>query len=520
MESVIASPDETRAILQGSFIEFCRVFYPILTGRDFIMPNPICREPHPITISRALTKCFRLISLRDIINLPPGHFKTTLLCLWSAWGMSSYPDSRFLYLSYSKELATKATELIRNIMTLQQYKILFNIKIKQDSKAKDYFQTTVGGCVAAFGSASSITGFDGGLPGLDRFSGAIIYDDPHKPDEASSDTVRQRVIENYQNTVAQRARGINVPIILSGQRVHEADLAAFLLNGGDGHVWNRTIIKALDDAGNALFPEAFPLDHLLKKQETDIYNFASQFQQDPQPAGGALYRPDMFPLLDEEPDFICTFMTFDTAETDKKYNDATAMSFWGLYKIQTMGRDTDILALHWINGVEIRVEPKDLEESFFEFWRECATHKTQPRMAAIEKKSTGVTLLSLLQGLRGLEIRNIERSRASGSKTQRFLNIQQYVAKKQISFTRNAPHVEHCIEHMRKITANDTHAHDDLCDTAADAVKFALIDKLLYSPDHNNNPGENLMDRISSNMSIQSTLRKNRDAQLFQGSYY
>ena len=34
-----------------------------------------------------------------------------------------------------------------------------------------------------------------------------------------------------------------------------------------------------------------------------------------------------------------------------------------------------------------------------------------------------------------------------------------------------------CINHMSKITANDTHRHDDICDTLVDAVKICLIDK-------------------------------------------
>ncbi len=41
---------------------------------------------------------------------------------------------------------------------------------------------------------------------------------------------------------------------------------------------------------------------------------------------------------------------------------------------------------------------------------------------------------------------------------------------------RGADHAEMCIRHMEKITTNDTHSHDDICDTAYDAVKIALID--------------------------------------------
>lgn len=37
---------------------------------------------------------------------------------------------------------------------------------------------------------------------------------------------------------------------------------------------------------------------------------------------------------------------------------------------------------------------------------------------------------------------------------------------------------------MSKITANDSHRFDDIADTAADAVKIALIDKLVGGVDN------------------------------------
>ena len=78
---------------------------------------------------------------------------------------------------------------------------MFGVSLRHDSKAKDYFKTTANGAVAAFGSGGAITGQDGGLPGLDRFSGAIIIDDPIKPDEATSDTIRESVLSNYSETI-------------------------------------------------------------------------------------------------------------------------------------------------------------------------------------------------------------------------------------------------------------------------------------------------------------------------------
>jgi len=491
--------EEIAAALQGSLIEFCKVFYPLLTGRDFIISTPIGRESHAISICRALSRAARLqlSSQRLIINVPPGHGKSTLLCFWVAWTLSRYPDSRYLYISYSKSLAAKHTETIKRIISLRHYNYLFDVSIRYDSKAKEFFQTTAGGSVAAFGSGGAIVGQDGGLPGLERFSGAVIIDDCHKIDEAHSDTIRDGVINNYRETIQQRARGVNVPYIYIGQRVHEADLAAYLLRGDDGYEWEQVILKSLDENENALYPEAFPKESLIIKREKDPYVFASQFQQDPVPAGGALFRREWFHILDDEPEVLCTFITVDTAETSKNWNDATVFSFWGIYEIVNYGRKTGELGLHWLDCSEIRVEPKDLRDSFISFYVDCTRYRLPPLLAAIEKKSTGVTLLSTLREMRGLTIREIERTRSSGSKTQRFLEIQPYVASKYVSFTRDCPHMELCVNHMTKITANETHRHDDIADTCADAIRMALIEKTVYSIDKKDDTRSGILGQLN-----------------------
>lgn len=498
--------------LKGSLIEFTTMFYPLLTGREFIMPHPTCRETHVITICRELTRAFRLEipSQRLLIAVPPGHGKSTLLTMWIGWAMAQYPDSRFMYISYSKSLAAKHTETIKRLISLREYKYLFDVEIRHDSKAKEFFQTTAGGQVAAFGSAGAIVGVDAGLPGLERFSGAVVMDDMHKIDEAHSDTIREGVIENYRETIQQRARGVNVPFIHIGQRVHEADLASYLINGEDGYEWENITLKAIDEAGNALYPEAFPLEMLQIKQDKDPYVFASQYQQDPVPAGGSLFKPDWFFEMDEEPKILATFITCDTAETDKTYNDASAFSFWGVYEIMQGNQPTGELALHWLDTLELRVEPKDLEPAFIDFYGECNRYTIPPMMAAIEKKSTGVTLVSTLESLRGLTIRKIERNRSSGSKTQRFLDIQSIVASKRISYSKGAKHIPECLKHMAKITANNTHRYDDIADTLADAVKLALIDKTVYSLAKKENDRDDILNQLGDSLNAKINLGKQR----------
>ena len=470
---------EVAAKLKGSLLLFIQAFFPILTGREFIISRPVGRESHFITICRALTKCTRLQALRLLVNVPPGHGKSVIVSFWIAHCLAKWPDCNFLYISYSKTLAATHTDTVKKIMSLSQYKVLFDVHLREDSQAKDSFTTTAGGTVSAFGSAGSITGRNAGLPGLDRFSGAVVIDDSHKPDEVHSDLIREGVITNFRETIQQRPRGINVPIVFIGQRLHEQDLPAYFISGEDGYEWDKVILQSLDEAGNALYPEAFPKEMLLIRQDKDRYVFAAQHQQDPQPSGGGLFMAEDFVLMDVEPNYYITFITADTAETEDLRNDATVFSFWGMYNIETEGRKTGVMGLHWIACREIRVEPKNLESEFLDFWQDCARHELPPLIAYIEKKSTGVTLLSILKDMRGLKVREIERTRQSGSKSQRFIDIQPYIASKQVSLPLGGVHTEMCINHMKKITNNDSHAHDDIADTCSDAVRIALIERIL-----------------------------------------
>ena len=61
----IGYSNEDRAKLLGSLLLFTRVFFKLRTNREFLIPNPTCRESHVITISRELTNVFHLKTLRE-----------------------------------------------------------------------------------------------------------------------------------------------------------------------------------------------------------------------------------------------------------------------------------------------------------------------------------------------------------------------------------------------------------------------------------------------------------------------
>lgn len=471
-----------RVDLLSDFFLFNRFIFRERTGKDFIVSQPVSNESHFLEISRALEDVFFGKIKRLAINCPPGWSKSSLIKNFICWATAWYPDSCHLYISYSHELASSHTLSIRQTMTLPIYRKLFDVEISRDSSAKDFFSTTNNGAVAAFGSSGAITGRDAGLPGLDRYSGGVFIDDIHKPDEVHSDVIREKVKRNYSETIETRCRDVTIPIVIIGQRLHQDDLFSWLLNGEDGNIWTHVNIKAIDDAGNARYPEIMPRETLINMKKYKPYVFASQYQQDPIPSGGGLFKEEYFTLLDDTPDMLATFITVDTAETEKEWNDKTVFSFWGLYEIKHKNVAVpNLFSLHWLDCLELSIEPKDLEDEFLDFWASCMRFKIKPQCAIIEKKSTGVTLVSVLKRTQGLKVIGIDRTVKSGSKAQRFIDMQQYIASHQVSLPVDGKHTRMCIKHMTDITANCTHRFDDIADTCYDAVNAAFIDKIIVT---------------------------------------
>lgn len=488
-----------KADMLGSFLFFCRFFYEELTHRPFNYENPPGRESHRVTIARELTHVFHLRKIHLNINIPPGHGKSTIVSLFVAWAFAHYPDSKFLYISYSHSIAKKHTSIIKKIMSLDKYRLFFGVYIKKETSAKDHFETNFGGEVKAYGSGGSITGNDAGMPYLNRFSGCIIMDDMHKASEVSSDTKRENVITNYFETIKTRRRAPNIPMIHIGQALHQKDIRSMLIAGDDGEKWESVVLKAIDDNGNVLAPDLINKEQLLAMKEKNPYVFWSQFQQEPVPAGSSLFLPEWFVKMDEEPEIIRSFITVDTAATSKTYNDATVFSFFGIHKLMISGRDLGEYGIHWIDCVETRIEPSDLQESLLEFHSKCMSHKVKPEFIAIEKQSTGVTLCSVLSKIPGLFIRPIERTVASGDKSTRHISVQPFVAKRLVSLPAYAKHTQMCIDHCAQITANGTHAFDDIFDTLYDAIRICYVEQTAMHGLKELNSSNEIMNRIMSN---------------------
>ncbi|MDE2101953.1 MAG: phage terminase large subunit [Patescibacteria group bacterium] len=255
------------------------------------------RAQHHPEVCQALDDVMAGVCPRVIFNMPPRYSKTNLVQKFVSRALGKFPDSQFIYTSYSAELAEGNSWETRNLIEHPAYTELYpDVKLRADSKARHLWHTTRGGQVYAAGAGGTITGKGAGLK-REGFGGAVIIDDPHKPDEALSDVMRAAVIRWYQNTIVNRCNSAHTPIIVIMQRLHEEDLSGWLLKGGSGEEWRHICLPALQEDGSALWPEMHSAETLLQMQDAMPYVFAGQYQQRPAPAEGGFFKPMRMPIV-------------------------------------------------------------------------------------------------------------------------------------------------------------------------------------------------------------------------------
>lgn len=324
---------------------------------------------------------------RLIINIPPRYSKTELAVVnFIAWCMGNFPDCEFIHASYSKKLAANNTYQARALMLHESYSEIFGTPhICHDSNAKDEFKTVEGGCVYAAGAEGTITGYGAGKM-RQGFGGAIIIDDPHKASEATSDTMRQNVIDWFSTTIESRTNSPDTPIIVIMQRLHENDLAGWLLSGGNEEEWTHLNIPALNDNDEPLWSFKHTYDDLRRLEKANPYVFAGQYMQRPAPLGGGIFKTEWFKSYRMLPKLKFTIIIVDTAQKTKERNDYTVFALWGL------GVDGNAYLIDVLRG---KWEAPDLIKMAKSFW--CKHRDTfKPRSMNVEDKVSGTTLIQTL----------------------------------------------------------------------------------------------------------------------------
>ena len=240
---------------------------PMLFMRYFFkqrMGSKMLVNDHHVAIMSALQRVLNGEINRLIINISPGYSKTELCTInMMAYGLAINPKAKFLHLSYSHSLALLNSSTSRAIIKSPAFQAMWPIELKDDADSKAMWWTEQGGGVYATSSAGQVTGFRAGHM-QEGFTGALIIDDPVKPDDAYSEVMRSGVNNRYNETIASRLAIESVPIIVIMQRIHWDDLSGYLLRGGSGEKWhhlNLPVIINNNDPYLSEYTHGIPIEH-------------------------------------------------------------------------------------------------------------------------------------------------------------------------------------------------------------------------------------------------------------------
>jgi len=292
----IPSTDITRAFCLSGTLNFTRHFFKVRFKRRFVVGD------HHIKIAELLDDVLSGKVKKAIINIAPRYGKTEMAVKnFIAEGLAINPKAKFIHLSYSDDLALDSSREIQEILLTPEYQSLFTA-CPTSTNAKKWY-TKEGGGLYAVSSAGQVTGFGAGLvdkeeeESLDEFinnefGGAIVIDDPIKPEDALSPVVRNKVNSRFDSTLRNRVNSRNTPIVIIAHRLHEEDLCGFLLASepGEWKVLSLPCIYEEEGEEKALWDFKHTLPELKKLRDVNSYVFDTQYQQDPTPLVGLMYE--------------------------------------------------------------------------------------------------------------------------------------------------------------------------------------------------------------------------------------
>lgn len=274
--------------------------------------------------------------------LPPRYLKTYIfsLCL-PAWLMGRNPKTKIISASYGMSLAEKFNLDVLALMTSPWYRRVFpHTRLNPRKMSQTEITTTAGGYRLASSVGGTLTG---------RGADIIIVDDPMKADEAHSETARENCKSWFFRAAGTR---LNNPkkgaFIVVAQRLHADDLPGELIEHG---TWDEVIVPAVNDKrrlydivkdgkrivvapGAILQPSRHDAAMLAEeKKKMGDHDFEAQFNQNPLPPGGAVFKAEWFGRYDEPPtpaQVEVVIQSWDTAFETEETNDYSVCTTWAV----------------------------------------------------------------------------------------------------------------------------------------------------------------------------------------------
>lgn len=489
--------DIQKRLLEEDHLYFTRHFFKVRQNVKFLV------NWHHILMADTIEKIMRGDLQNVILNVSPGSSKTEIFVVnFIARGLAVNSRARFLHLSYSDDLALLNSSLAREITQSDEYQKFWPLKIADDSKAKKRWNVEINGQPAGGVYATSlggqITGFRAGHM-AEGFQGAIIIDDPLKPEDGFSRVKLEAANRKLLTTVKSRRANPATPIILIMQRIAESDPVGFIKAGNLQGKWHVVTIPALIDdkyVSNldpryrkclvegerdlkgrfSYWPYKEPVADLLAMERGDgadmngakisRHVFASQYQQNPVALGGNAIRGEYFDRYKILPKIKYRKIFADTAQKTKEQNDFSVFECYGL------GVDGKLYLLDLIRG---KWEAPELQKRAVAFWQKQKGADVeafgQLREMKVEDKSSGTGLIQSIRLLNQIPIKPIERNK---DKPMRLMDGLPYMESHMVAIPEDAPFTNDFIAECESFSMDMSHDHDDQIDPLLDAIEDML----------------------------------------------
>ncbi len=269
---------------------------------------------------------------RLLIITPPGHAKSTWVSqIYACWWVGRNPEGNMIMVSNTVSQASLFLGVVKDTIERNaRFHAVFP-EIQPDPRrgwtgeaifVKRQGLTNKDATVFATGTGGVVVG---------RRADLMLIDDPLDQDNTSTELQRRKVKQWFRQTLMTRIKPDGrVVVILT--RWHEDDLAGDLMSSGEYEVIH---MKAIDDQGQPLWPELWPLERLeAKRQEMGTALFECMYQGDPTSLGGDIFKREWFQNYIIAPEGLRVYQAWDLAISQKDSADYTVGVTVGVDKDQ------------------------------------------------------------------------------------------------------------------------------------------------------------------------------------------
>lgn len=454
------NPNERRVLYRNDLASFISLAFEVLNPETTFLSNW-----HIELIASQLEAVLRGETTRLIINIPPRNLKSISASVaFPAWALGRNPALEILSVSYGQELANKHALDTRRVMESAAYRRLFpGTRVASDRSAVHDFATTRGGGRMATSTGGVLTG---------RGADLIIIDDPIKPDEALSETQREAVKTWFTNTLLSRLNQKSTgSIVLIMQRVHEDDLAGFLMGTGNWKVVSlpaiavereRHVIRNfmgttvhVREIGELLHPERESLKVLQEyRAALGEFTWSAQFQQAPVPLGGGMVKEAWWGTYTDPPEaFEQVVQSWDTANKMTELSDYSVCTTWGRKK----GK------FYLLDVSRKRLDYPDLKRAVV-----TLRDRFHPHRILVEDQASGT---QLVQDLKRDGVYQIQGVRPQGDKVMRMHAQSAAIESGMVLLPSEAPWKA---DFLAELGAFPKGRHDDQVDSTSQALEYLL----------------------------------------------